>query len=159
MNHKFDYVTSIYKNDSDLLKRIKEQNEKKKKKYEQLKIESDNEKLEECTFKPDMSKTFNKKLSYNRKYKTTNNNSHKKDKDNKSFTYVEFYQYKKNKGNSNIKNKNKGHTENKNKEIEKIGSLTPIIIPKKITKTNSINKNNENDSFSIIHKLILENKP
>ena len=158
VNHKFDYVTSIYKNDNDLLKRIKEQNEKKKKKFEQLKIESDNEKLEECTFKPDMSKTFKKKLSYNKKHKT-NDNSHKKDKDNKSFTYVEFYQYKKNKGNSNLKNKDKGHTENKNKEIEKIGSLTPIVIPKKIKKTNSINKNNENDSFSIIHKLILENKP
>ena len=164
VNHKYDYVTSIYKNDGNLLKRIKEQNEKKIKKYEKIKIENDNEKLEECTFKPDMSKTFNKNLSFNKTYKKSNtNNINDKNKDNKSFTYVDFYQHKKNKGNSKTKNKlnktNKSHIEDKKKDIEKIGSLTPIIISKKIKKTNTSNKNNENDSFSIIHKLILDNKP
>ena len=160
VNHKYDYITSIYKNDEELLKRIKEQNEKKIKKYEKLKTESDNEKLEGCTFKPDMSKTFNKSLSYNKKIKKENNIKYDKNinninKDNKTFTYVDFYQYKK-----NIENNKKKNNNEKVKDINKIGSLTPIIIPKNIKKTNIIkNKNHDNNSFSIIHKLIHDNKP
>ena len=160
VNHKYDYITSIYKNDEEILKIIKEQNEKKIKKYEKLKTESDNEKMEGCTFKPDMSKTYNKNLSYNKKIKKENNIKYDKNnnivnKDNKTFTYVDFYQYKK-----NIENNKKKINNEKVKDINKIGSLTPIIISKNIKKTNTIkNKNHENNSFSIIHKLIYDNKP
>ena len=164
INHKFDYVKSIYRNDSQLFKRIKEQSEKKIKKQEILKTEYDNEKLIGCTFKPDMSKTSHKNLSYTKKCKkeNMNNNNNKNsinENNNKNFTYIDFYQYKK-----NIQNKlnkdNKENKENKNKDIEKIGSLTPIIIPKKLKKTNTMNKNNnDKNNFLIIHKLLLDNKP
>ena len=116
--------------------------------------------MEGCTFKPDMSKTFNKSLSYNKKIKKENNIKYDKNinninKDNKTFTYVDFYQYKK-----NIENNKKKNNNEKVKDINKIGSLTPIIIPKNIKKTNIIkNKNHDNNSFSIIHKLIHDNKP
>ena len=157
-NHQYDYVKSIYRNDSELLKRIKEQSEKKIKKYEKLKTEYENEKLEGCTFKPDMSKTQNKSLSYVKKYNKDginnnyiDNNSCNK-KDNKNFTYVDFYQFKKN-------NRNKGDKKNKIKDIERIGSLTPIIISKQLTKDNSSKKLSNNKNKLIMHKLLLDNKP
>jgi hypothetical protein len=167
INHKFDYVKSIYKNDNELFKRIKEQNEKKNKKYEKLKTEYENEKLEGCTFKPDMSKTYHKNLSYiklKNENKIKNNKkeeSNKDNKDNKNFTYVDFYQYKKKKENKS-RNKNKDNKDNKDKDIdkEKIGSLTPIIIPKKLKNETTVNKrNNNNNSFLVMHKLLLDNKP
>ena len=131
INHKFDYITSIYKNDKELFKRIKEQNDKKTKKFEKLKTEYENQKLEGCTFKPDMNQSYHKSLSYIKKYKNElikinkiPNNEQEPRK-----TYVDFYQFKK-----NIQKK-----KNNNKDIEKIGSLTPILISKKISKKNSIN--------------------
>ena len=161
INHKFDYVKSIYKNDGELFKRIKEQSEKKVKKYEKLKTEYDKEKLEGCTFKPDMSKTYYKNLSYidkynkentNKKNKRKNKNDNSNEKDNKNFTYVDFYQYK--------KKAKKNDKKNKSKDIEKIGSLSPIVISKKITKNISSDKlTNDNDNFLIMHKLLLHNKP
>ena len=128
-NHKYDYVKSIYRNDSELFKRIKEQSEKKIKKYEKLKTEYDNEKLVGCTFKPDMSKTHNKNLSYIIKFNKDGNNKinirnkSSNEKDNKSFTYVDFYRFKR-------FSKTKMIKKSKNKDIERIGSLTPIIISK-----------------------------
>ena len=123
INHKFDYITSIYKNDKELFKRIKEQNDKKTKKFEKLKTEYENQKLEGCTFKPDMNQSYHKSLSYIKKYKNElikinkiPNNEQEPKK-----TYVDFYQFKK-----NIQKK-----KNNNKDIEKIGSLTPILISKK----------------------------
>ena len=154
VNHKFDYVKSIYKNDNELFKRIKEQSEKKIKKYEKLKIENDIEKMEGCTFKPDMSKTYHKNLSYSKNKNTKKRVDIKNnDNQNKNFTYTDFYQYKKNK-----QKINKKHFENiNNKDIRKVGSLTPIIISKKLKDINSQNKRKDkNDNFLALHKLVLD---
>ena len=154
VNHKFDYVKSIYKNDNELFKRIKEQSEKKIKKYEKLKIENDIEKMEGCTFKPDMSKTYHKNLSYSKNKNTKKRVDIKNnDNQNKNFTYTDFYQYKKNK-----QKINKKYFENiNNKDIRKVGSLTPIIISKKLKDINSQNKRKDkNDNFLALHKLVLD---
>ena len=157
-NHQYDYVKSIYRNDNELLKRIKEQSEKKIKKYEKLKNEYENEKLEGCTFKPDISKTHNKSLNYVTKYNKDRNNKNNignnsyNEKDNKNFTYMDFYQFKKN-------NRNKDDKKNKIKDIDRIGSLTPIIISKQLTKNNSSKKLNNNKNKLIMHKLLLDNNP
>ena len=121
INHKFDYITSIYKNDKNLFKRIKEQNDKKIKKIEKLKTEYDNEKLEGCTFKPDMNKSYYKSLSYIKNYKNEINRIKNESNNEKLHTYVDFYQYKKNSENK----------KNKNKDMGEIGSLTPVIISTK----------------------------
>ena len=56
-----------------------------------------NEKLEQCTFKPDISKTSIKDIYHrNSKYKLTKINI-KTENDIKNLSYVDFYQYKKNK--------------------------------------------------------------
>ena len=99
VNHHFDYVKSIYKNDGGLFKRIKEQNKKKIEKVEKLKIESENKEMEGCTFKPDMSISKTRKKNYSAsKYFRNNSNKnaiHDEDKKNKAFSYIDFYEYKK----------------------------------------------------------------
>lgn len=107
VNHHFDYVKSIYKNDGELFKRIKEQNQKKIEKVEKLKIESENKEMKGCTFKPDMSmsKTRNKNYSASKYYRNNRNKNHIHDEEKKhrSFTYIDFYQYKKKHENANQK--------------------------------------------------------
>jgi len=107
VNHRFDHVKSIYKNDGGLFKRIKEQNKKKIEKAEKLKIENENKEMEGCTFKPDMSmsKTRSKNTSVSKYLNNRNKNAiHDEDKKNKSFNYIDFYEYKKKHKNSNKKN-------------------------------------------------------
>ena len=107
VNHRFDHVKSIYKNDGGLFKRIKEQNQKKIEKVEKLKIENEYKEMEGCTFKPDMSmsKTRNKSPSAS-KYLRNNSNKnpiHNEEKKNKDFRYIDFYEYKKKHKNLNKK--------------------------------------------------------
>ena len=85
VNHNYDYIKSIYRNDSKLLERIKEQNEKKIKRLEEIKRENEMKKIKECTFSPLINKSKTKK-SYDNKLNNKiniSNNNYKHVKDNK----------------------------------------------------------------------------
>ena len=148
MNHKYDYVQSLYKNDDQLLERIKDQTDKKLKKYERIKTEQSNEELEECTFKPDINKTINKnKKQRNYKSKLIGELI-RKDNENKNLTYLEFYQYK-----IHMEKINKEKNE---KEIKK--SLTLNKFPKRLNEKKSEKKvkNSNNKKFLQFHQLIIQ---
>ena len=141
INHKYDYIKSLYKNDKFLMKRIKDKMNKNNKKYEKIKEEQNKEILDQCTFKPNINRTSSK-AHYNRnnkiKYNLTETN-------NKNLTYIDFYQYKKNMA------KKRG----KNQIINK--SLTLKENPKKLTKTKSDKKKNLNkNKFLEFHQLIIQ---
>jgi hypothetical protein len=132
------------------LERIKEQTDKKLKKYEKIKSEQNNEKLEQCTFKPDISKTSIKDIYHrNSKYKLTKVNV-KTEKDIKNLSYVDFYQYKKNKEKKEKlgkeKNKEKGKSLNLKSNQNK---LTEIKTDKKI-------RNYKDKNFMEFHQLIIQ---
>ena len=150
VNHKYDYVKSLYRNDGRLLERIKEQNDKKLKKYEKIKSEQNNEKLEQCTFKPDISKTSIKDIYHrNSKYKLTKVNV-KTENDIKNLSYVDFYQYK--------KNKEKMKKLGKEKNNEKGKSLNLKSNQKKLTeiKTDKKIRNYKDKNFMEFHQLIIQ---
>ena len=151
INHKYDYIKSLYKNDKFLMKRIKEQTNKNNKKYEKIKEEQNKEILDQCTFKPIINKTsskayLNKMIKLNKgnkvKYNLTETN-------NKNLSYIDFYRYKKNL--EKKRNNKKGKSQNINK------SLTLKEIPKKLKKIKSDKKKNLNkNKFLEFHQLIIE---
>ena len=148
VNHKYDYVQSLYKNDDQLLERIKDQTDKKLKKYERIKTEQSNEELEQCTFKPDINKTINKnKKQRNYKSKLIGELI-RKDNENKNLTYLEFYQYK--------IHREKINKEKNEKEIKK--SLTLNKFPKRLNEKKSEKKvkNSNNKKFLQFHQLIIQ---
>ena len=150
VNHKYDYVKSLYRNDEHLLERIKEQTDKKLKKYEQIKTEQNKEKLEQCTFKPDISKSSNKNINHgNSKYKL-NKSKIKTEIDNKNSSYVEFYQYK--------KNKEKKSKMRKEKKEENIKSIILNNNSKKLKEIKSDKKirNFHDKKFLEFHQLIVQ---
>ena len=122
--------------------------EKKLKKYEQIKTEQNIEKLKECTFKPDMSKTINRNLSYNKKHITTNNDND----NNKSFNYVDFYQYKKSKEN---KKENKIKKSNEKNILIKKNVNNKKLKLKEIKNDTDI-KTSNNKKFLEFHSLIIQ---
>ena len=64
INHQYDNVKSTYKNDKELMTRIKEENKKKKNKIDIMRKEQENSKFENYTFKPDIIKN-NLSFMYN----------------------------------------------------------------------------------------------
>ena len=90
INHKYDYITSLYKNDKFLMKRIKDKMNNNSKKYQKIKEEQNKEILDQCTFKPIINKT-KAYLNKNNKIK-----HYLTETDNKNMTYIDFYTYKKN---------------------------------------------------------------
>lgn len=142
INHKYDYIKSLYKNDKFLLKRIKEQNNKKLKKYEKIKKEQNNEKLEQCTFKPNISKTSLKNILSNKKFNFNKNTQ-------TETSYLDFYQYKKNQ--KKRLNSKKGKSQKNNKQFL-------IQIPKNLNRTKSDKKkrNSNNKNFLEFHQLIIQ---
>ena len=150
VNHKYDYIKSLYRNDGRLLERIKEQTDKKLKKYEKIKTEQNNEKLIQCTFKPDISKTPIKNIYHrNSKYKFNMVNN-KTEIDNKNLSYVDFYQYK--------KNKEKMKKSGKEKNKEKGKSLNLKHNQKKLTeiKTDKKIRSYKDKNFIEFHQLIIQ---
>ena len=148
VNHKYDYIKSLYRNDKNLLARINEHRDKKIKEYERIKTEQNKEKLEQCTFKPDLSKSFHKNNNQKRKkFKPINDKYIQTEIDNKNSSYLEFYQYKKNK--EKILNIKK---ERSNKKGE---SLSLNIIPKNLKKTKS-DKKIKDSKFLEFHQLIIQ---
>jgi len=61
INHQYDNVNSIYKNDQELMSRLKEENIKRKNKVDLLRKEQENKTFEGYTFKPDINRN---NLSY-----------------------------------------------------------------------------------------------
>ena len=61
INHNYDNVNSIYKNDEELMSRLKEENKKRQNKVDILRKEQENKTFEGYTFKPDINKN---NLSY-----------------------------------------------------------------------------------------------
>ena len=102
-NHQYDDVKSHYKNDKELMMRIKEENQNKKKKIDIMRREQDNIKFQKYTFKPVINRNnlnymnnvhlnsedlfHNKSLDKNISY-TSNYNKKKnlQNKDNRSFS-------------------------------------------------------------------------
>ena len=152
INHKYDYIKSLYKNDKFLMKRIKEQTNKNNKKYEKIKEEQNKEILDQCTFKPIINKTSSKAY-LNKIIKLNKDNKTKKynltETDNKNLSYIDFYRYKKNL--EKKRNNKKGKSQNINK------SLTLKEIPKKLKTTKSDKKKNLNkNKFLEFHQLIIQ---
>ena len=56
INHQYDNVKSIYKNDKELMRRIKEENIKKTKRVDIMRKEQENNNFERYTFKPDINR-------------------------------------------------------------------------------------------------------
>ena len=56
INHQYDNVKSIYKNDKELMRRIKEENIKKTKRVDLMRKEQENDNFERYTFKPDINR-------------------------------------------------------------------------------------------------------
>ena len=151
INHKYDYITSLYKNDKFLMKRIKEQRNKNDKKYEKIKEEKNKEILEQCTFKPIINKTSNKTYLNKmiKSYKDNKTKYYLTETDNKNLSYMDFYQYKK-----NLK-KNRNNKNDKSQNYNK--SLTLKENPKKLKKTKSGKKKNLNkNKFLEFHQLIIQ---
>ena len=148
INHKYDYIKSLYKNDKFLLERIKEQNNKKLKKYEKIKKEQNKEKLEQCTFKPDISKTSHKNILRNKNF-NLNKNRFKQNETEKNLSYLDFYQYKQN------REKRLCSKKGKNERSKKLSSKQ---IPKELKRTKSDKKkrNINNKNFLEFHKLIIQ---
>ena len=151
INHKYDYIKSLYKNDKFLMKRIKDQTNKNNKKYEKIKAEQNKEILNQCTFKPIINKTSSKAY-LNKIIKINKNNNDKynlTETNNKNLSYIDFYRYKKNI--EKKRNNNKGKSPNINK------SITLKEIPKKLKKTKSDKKKNLNkNKFLEFHQLIIQ---
>ena len=150
VNHKYDYVKSLYKNDDQLLERIKEQTNKKLKKYQRIKTEQNNEELEQCTFKPDIHRSMIKSIKQGKYNSKLDGEIIKKENDNKNFSYLEFYQYKMNRERTNKEGNEK------EKEIKK--SLTLNKIPKRLKEMKSEKKvkNSNNKKFLQFHQLIIQ---
>ena len=151
INHKYDYITSLYKNDKFLMKRIKEQRNKNDKKYEKIKEEKNKEILEQCTFKPIINKTSNKTYLNKmiKSYKDNKTKYYLTETDNKNLSYMDFYQYKKNlKKNRNNKN---DKSQNYNKSLTLKENPKKLKMPKS-DKKKKVNKN----SFLEFHQLIIQ---
>ena len=61
INHQYDNVKSQYKNDKELMTRIKEENRRRKKRIDNMRKEQESSQFEGYTFKPDINKN---NLSY-----------------------------------------------------------------------------------------------
>ena len=166
INHKYDYIKSIYRNDSELFKRVKEQNEKKIKKLKEIKRENEMKEIEECTFSPLLNKSKTKK-SYDNKLNNKPNIS------NDNYKYVNYYKMKNNKKQNlsksiNISSKNsikkrvndglfgnnkiqRNFSKGKNKE-------NILYLEKKENKSfiKQI-KEEDKEKFLVLHKLLIDN--
>ena len=92
VNHQYDNITSNYKNDKELMNRIKEENKKRTKRLDNMRRDQENEDNECCTFKPDIQKNntyYINKLN-NIKYNYYNNKD-----SNRELSYVDYYNKKK----------------------------------------------------------------
>ena len=87
INHQYDNVKSIYKNDKELMRRIKEENIKKTKRVDLMRKEQENDNFERYTFKPDINRNnlnnmYNcNQIFYNRNFESEisySNNYNKK---------------------------------------------------------------------------------
>ena len=132
------------------MERIKEQTNKKLKKYQRIKTEQNNEELEQCTFKPDIHKSMIKSIKQGKYNSKLDGEIIKKENDNKNFSYLEFYQYKMNRERTNKEGNEK------EKEIKK--SLTLNKIPKRLKEMKSEKKikNSNNKKFLQFHQLIIQ---
>ena len=137
INHKYDYITSLYKNDKFLMKRIKDKMNNNSKKYQKIKEEQNKEILDQCTFKPIINKT-KAYLNKNNKIK-----HYLTETDNKNMTYIDFYTYKKN-------------MEKKQNNKREKSQITLKENPKKLKKTKSDKKKNLNNKFLEFHQLIIQ---
>jgi hypothetical protein len=72
INHQYDNIKSNYKNDKELMTRIKEENKRRKKRIDNMRKERESSQFEGYTFKPDINKN---NLSYmvNCNYNLNNN--------------------------------------------------------------------------------------
>ena len=89
INHEYDNIKSIYKNDNELMNRINKENKKRKKRINNMRKEQENEDYDSCTFKPYLNKKYNLYyINFNK-----NNNNYNVNI-NKEMTYVDFYKKK-----------------------------------------------------------------
>ena len=56
INHQYDNIKSNYKNDGELMSRIKEENKRRRKRIDNMRKDQENTQIERYTFKPDINK-------------------------------------------------------------------------------------------------------
>ena len=94
VNHEYDDIKSNYRNDKELMNRIKEENKKRIKRIDNMRKEQENEDYEGCTFKPDINK---KNKFYYTNILNNNNefNFYYNKVPIKEMSYVDYYNKKK----------------------------------------------------------------
>ena len=93
INHQYDNVKSNYKNDKELMARIKEENRKRKKRIDIMRKEQENSKFEGYTFKPDINKN---NLSYMDNFYSNMNNLYYNKQFDRELSYTDNYNRKRN---------------------------------------------------------------
>ena len=167
INHKYDYIKSIYRNDNELFQRVKEQNEKKIKKLKEIKKENEMKEIEECTFTPIINKNKTVKSYENKIVNKKNNNNKNK--------YVNNFKLK----NKDTKTMNKSINISSKNRIKKRMNGALLVDNKEIGMNFNKGKNKKNTSlvekkesksfieqireedyekFLVLHKLLLDNK-
>ena len=107
INHHYDNVNSIYKNDEALMSRLREENKKRKNKVDILRKEQENKIFEGYTFKPDINrnnlsymnnlnnkfynKDFEPEISYSNNYNKKRNFLNKLNRSNSCFNKNNLY--------------------------------------------------------------------
>ena len=92
VNHQYDNIRSNYKNDKELMNRIKEENKKRTKRIDNMRKDQENEDFECCTFKPDIQKNKN---YYINKLNNIKYNYYDNKESNREMSYVDYYNKKK----------------------------------------------------------------
>ena len=96
INHQYDNIKSNYKNDKELMLRIKEENRKRKKRIDNIRKEHENLQFEGYTFKPEINRN---NLSYMNNINLNINNTFYNKNLEREMSYTHNYNKKRNKQN------------------------------------------------------------